>query len=124
MAGLELDENSSFYQIRSYKPGYIQINEQVLTQSVILTPDKLIIDWPPQYIEELTAESLRPILALKPDVLLIGTGSKMVLLPPSLYGELINHSIGVEFMNTSAACRTFNALSAEKRKVAAALIIH
>lgn len=123
MALLELDENHAQFQIRSYTPGRIQINERVFTRSVILSPQQLIEDWTPQVIAELTAATLHPILTLKPDVLLIGTGSTMVILAPDLYGELINQGIGVEFMATSAACRTFNALSAEHRNVVAALIL-
>jgi len=60
---------------------------------------------------------------LKPDVLLIGTGATHVFLSLDIYGDLINQGIGVEVMSTSAACRTFNALSAEGRHVVAALLI-
>jgi uncharacterized protein len=123
MPPLELDHNRAFYQIRSYRPGMIQINDKKLAQSLIITPSRLIENWPPQTIAELNANALSPILDLKPDVLLIGTGASMVLLNPEIYGDLINHGIGVEIMDTSAACRTYNALSAEERNVAAALII-
>jgi uncharacterized protein len=123
MARLDLDHNQAQFQIRSFKPGAIRVNNQTFAHSIILTPDQLILDWGPQTITELTSESLQPIIAFKPDVLLLGTGSALVLVPAHIYGELINHGIGVEIMNTGAACRTFNALSAENRHVAAALII-
>lgn len=123
MATLQLDENNSTYQINAYQPGQIRINEKVFTKSVIVAPETLIENWSPQYVEELNIETLTPVLALKPDILLIGTGSHFVLLDVRIYGELINHGIGVEIMDTHAACRTFNALSAEKRHVVAALII-
>ncbi len=123
MTRLDLDENQSAYQIRSYTPGRILINEQILLHSVIVTPDQLIENWQPQTCTELSAESLSPIISLNPDILLIGTGSHMVLLPIEIYGDLINLGIGVEVMDTSAACRTFNALSSENRRVCAALII-
>src|SRR5690348_13682824 len=123
MATLQLDENRATYQIRAYQPGTLQINDKTLTTSTIVTPNDLIENWPPQTAAELTTESFNPIIELKPDILLIGTGSKHILLPVTLYGELINQGIGVEIMDTSAACRTFNALSAEDRNVAAALII-
>ncbi|MFZ2315459.1 MAG: Mth938-like domain-containing protein [Gammaproteobacteria bacterium] len=123
MAQLDLDQNNAKYQIRGYQPGLMQINEQMLTQSLIITPNQLIENWPPQTIEELTAEHLKMITDLKPDILLIGTGSKHVLLKTDIYGELVNQGIGVEVMSTAAACRTFNALASEDRKVAAALII-
>lgn len=123
MPSLELDQNRSAYQIRAYQPGMIQINEQKLTASVIVMPNKIIRDWPPQTINELGEASFEPIIPIRPDILLIGTGAKHEILPVSLYGHLLNLGIGVEVMDTSAACRTFNALSAEDRNVAAALII-
>lgn len=120
---LTLDENSAKYQIRAYKPGYIQVNEQVLTHSLVVTPDRLIADWPPQSLAELKQEHLDCILTLRPTILLIGTGATLEFPDISLYGHLINQGIGVEIMGTSAASRTYNALTAEGRLVAAALII-
>lgn len=123
MPSLELDQNKSAYQIRAYEPGMIQINEQKLTASAIVTPNQLISDWAPQSVEELTIASFEPIIAIRPTILLIGTGAKHSFIPIALYGHLLNLGIGVEVMDTSAACRTFNALSAEDRHVVAALII-
>lgn len=123
MPMLDLDENNAHYQIKSYEPGRITINDTTYQQSVIVTPNQLVEDWPPALITELTAESLNVILSLKPDVLLLGTGSELVFPSADVYGHLINAGIGVEIMTTRAACRTYNALSAENRLVAAALII-
>lgn len=123
MASLDLDNNQSKYQIRAFKPGSIRVNDKTITTSIIITPDELIENWQPSTIQELTAESLEPIIALKPDILLIGTGCRLVFPSIDIYGHLINMGIGVELMDTRAACRTFNALSAENRRVAAALII-
>jgi uncharacterized protein len=83
---LVLDENQAAYQIHAYKPGFIQVNETTLTQSIIVSTSQLITDWAPQTLSELTAEDLK-------------------------------------IMDTSAACRTYNALTAESRNVVAALII-
>lgn len=123
MPTFDLDENRSMYQIRAFKPGIIQINEKTFTQSLIVAPDRLIENWSPQSVAELTLEALSPIIALQPDILLIGTGAKLVFLNIELYGDLINQGIGVEIMDTGAACRTYNALSSENRNVVAALII-
>jgi len=124
MATLELDENHAHYQIRSYQPGRIHINDKILTQSLIITPDQLIENWTPQTIQELTENCFTNIIDLHPDILLIGTGSQLEFIPLKLYGELMKLGIGVEIMNTQAACRTYNALASEERNVAAALIIH
>lgn len=123
MTTLDLDSNQAKYQIRSFVPGRIQVNDTILTSSAIVSPDTLIEDWAPQTITELTAANLELIPTLNPDILLIGTGSHLILIKAEIYGALINQGIGVEIMDTSAACRTFNALTAENRRVVAALII-
>lgn len=120
---LNLDENSATYQVRAYQPGLIQVNEQVFTSSIIITPERLINTWRPQHIEELQREDLAVIITLRPAILLIGTGHNLQFPHLDIYGDLINYGIGVEIMNTHAACRTYNALTSEGRSVAAALII-
>ena len=120
---LTLDNNTAHYQIRAYQPGLIQINEFILTDSIIITPTRLIQNWQPKHISLLTPEDLLPILDLQPAILLIGTGSTLEFPQLKIYGDLINKAIGVEIMETGAACRTFSALTAEGRNVAAALIV-
>lgn len=120
---LNLDENKSTYQIRAYQPGQIKVNEQILTQSIIITPNQLISDWRPQSAQELSNTDLQILIRLKPTIVLIGTGASHIFLSADVYGELINLGMGVEVMSTIAACRTYNALSAEGRNVAAALLI-
>jgi uncharacterized protein len=115
MPSFDLDQNDAQYQILGFEPGKITINQEIYTENLIITPDQLITHWVPY--------SFDIILTLKPDVLLIGTGETLIFPPIELYGHLINHGIGVEIMNTAAACRTYNALSSEYRRVAAALIL-
>ncbi len=123
MPSLSLDDNQADYQIRAYKPGVLQINDTLYTTSLILSPTQLFTDWLPQRITDLTSGDLEAILPLHPTILLIGTGTTLVFPAVEIYGELLNHGIGVEIMDTSAACRTYNALTAENRHVVAALII-
>lgn len=120
---LNLDENSASYQIRAYQPGLIQVNDQMFATSIIITPDKLINTWSPQTIDELNREDLVDVIDLRPSILLIGTGHHLQFPDLKIYGDLINYGIGVEIMNTHAACRTYNVLTSEGRSVAAALII-
>lgn len=120
---LNLDENSATYQIRAYQPGLIQVNDQMFATSIIITPDKLINTWPPQSIEELRRDDLVDVIKLQPSILIIGTGHDLQFPDLKIYGDLINYGIGVEIMNTHAACRTYNVLISECRNVAAALII-
>jgi uncharacterized protein len=120
---LNLDDNQASYQIRGFTPGALKINNDIYTHSVIVAADTLISDWEPQTITELTAAHLEAIIAMKPAILLIGTGTTLTFPEISVYGDLINHGIGVEIMNTSAACRTYNALTAENRQVVAAIFV-
>jgi len=120
---LTLDENRAEYHIFSYAPGKVQVNEQFFTNSIIIAPDQLIENWQPQNFNELKREHLLQVLPLKPDVLLIGTGAVQQFPPLALYGDLLNQGIGVEVMDSAAACRTFNILTAEDRRVVLALLI-
>lgn len=120
---LTLDENKANFQIRAYQPGQIQINQEILTHSLIVSPVTLIKDWPPQNIRDLTQAHLAIIIDLHPAIVLLGTESQLHFPPIEIYGDLINAGIGVEIMDTSAACRTYNALTAEERNVVAALIV-
>lgn len=120
---LTLDENHATYQIKAYQPGSIQVNDQILHKSIIIAPNKLIENWTPQTFSELTRHHLAIIIDQNPAIVLIGTGNTLQFPPPSVYGDLINAGIGVEIMDTHAACRTYNALTAEDRNVIAALII-
>ena len=120
---LTLDDNHAQYQIRAFQPGSIQINDQIYHASVIVSPSKLITDWTPQTINELKNEHLKVIMEIHPTILLIGTGKSLQFPPIDCYGDLINAGIGVEIMDTGAACRTYTILTAEDRNVIAALII-
>lgn len=117
------DSSNSHYTIRGYQPGKLVINETTYHSSILLTPDKLITDWGPQQFSELKAEDLAIILTLKPELCLLGTGEHIQFPSTDLTQALITHKIGVEVMDTKAACRTFNLIAGEGRKVAAALLI-
>jgi uncharacterized protein len=121
---LILDSSNSKYQIRSYEPGKILINEKIYTQSIIITPTNLLHPWIPDNAAELSVLHLTEIIKLQPDVVLIGTGAKWQMINPALLTAFYQAHIGIEIMDTAAACRTFNLLAADERNVAAALLIH
>ena len=123
MRRLDVDVKKNSYQIRAFEPGRILINDKEYNESVIVTPHELITGWAVPTQEALTASSLHSILAIKPDVLLLGTGAKHHFIREDIYSELLQHRIGVEVMSTYAACRTFNALLLDGRHVVAALIV-
>ncbi|MGB6976931.1 MAG: Mth938-like domain-containing protein [Gammaproteobacteria bacterium] len=120
---LTQDSPQGKYQIRNYQPGSITINDTVYTESLIVTLTTLITPWPPRSVAELSQAHLTPLLELHPAIVLLGTGPSGKFLSPALLAPLFNQQIGVEVMDTAAACRTFTVLTAEGRNVAAALLI-
>lgn len=101
----------------------IRVGEQRITRSVILSASKLIREWPVRGIQELDEDALLPALALDPEILILGTGGRISFPAAALYAQLGGRGIGLEVMDTSAACRTYNVLVTESRPVVAALIL-
>ncbi len=141
------DFNTGVYTIRSYRPHEIDIfspiniseiqsleeknntdgerpkNYKTLNQSFIVTPNKLIENWSVENPHLLIEEHFQDLLALKPEMVIVGTGKNMHF-ADSLYTlPLLQAGIGVEFMNTAAACRTYNFLVSDSRDVAAAIFM-
>jgi uncharacterized protein len=124
---ISLDTGTGAYNIRSYSAmgtqSEIKINDRTLHHSLIVTPTQLIEPWRPNTLQALQASDLEVILALHPEIVLLGTGSQMQFPAPALLAIFLEKKIGIEFMDTGAACRTFNVLTSEGRNVAAALLI-
>lgn len=118
-----LDRPATVHVARGYTPGRIRIGDRELTRSVIVSATTLIESWRPQNIVELAAADLEPVLALRPEVLLLGSGARQVFPAPELLAALYAARIGFEVMDTGAACRTYNVLVSEGREVVAALIV-
>jgi len=118
-----LDRPGTLHIVRGYAPGRLRIGEREFARSVIVSAATLIEDWRPQHIGELTAADLEPALALEPQVLLLGSGARQAFPSPALLAQLYAARVGIEVMDTSAACRTYNVLVGEGRAVVAALII-
>ena len=102
---------------------WIGINQQRHTHSLVVLPNLLVEDWQASDMQSLTAAHFEKIAELKPEVVLLGTGDKHHFIHPRLTQVLTAMGVGVECMDTAAACRTYNILMAEGRLVAAALII-
>ena len=107
--------------IRAYEPGRIRIGERWLTGHVIVAPDRLIEDWRVETPTEIALEHLEPALALQPEIVLLGTGATLDWPDADLMAALAARAVGLEIMSTPAACRTFNVLVHEQRRVVAAL---
>ena len=98
-------------------------NRQRHEQSVVVMPTQLLSPWTQNRFDALTEEDLKALISLGQEVVLLGTGSKLRFPPPHLLRPLASAGIGIEVMDVRAACRTYNILVAEERKVAAALLI-
>lgn len=107
--------------VRSVDDGGIRVNDEVYNRSIIMTPDDLL-EWPVGSPAELTKENLETVLELQPEVLILGTGSRQVFPASELTQAVLSRGIGLEVMTTAAACRTFNVIAGDNRKVVAALI--
>ena len=104
-------------------PGWVRVGSDEYRESVILLPDTVIKGWAPAGADALTADDFAALLAHKPEIVLLGTGATQRFLHPRLLAPLTDARVGVETMDTRAACRTFNILVAEGRRVLAALVI-
>lgn len=104
-----------------YGEGYVLINQERHDGNLVVTPNE-VQAWPVQSFEALEAAHFELLAAFKPEVVLFGSGTRIRFPHPRLTAALTNAGIGVEVMDTQAACRTFNILMAEDRKVLAVLL--
>ena len=107
--------------ITGYGEGYVMVNGERRSSSVVVLPDR-IEQWPAKAFDQLSAEDFAFLKELKAEIVLLGTGPKQRFPHPRLTAELARAGIGLEVMDLQAACRTYNILVAEERKVAAALL--
>ncbi len=120
---LSLDQTDRSQLISAWAPGEIRVGERRYRRSVVLKAGTEPLPWPAPRPAELVLEDLTPALNLAPEILLLGTGSRLVFPDPAIYARMLALGVGIEVMDTGAACRTYNILVAEDRAVVAALII-
>ena len=106
-----------------YGAGYVEVNKTRHQRSLVVSAERVIADWPAETIGALSADHLAAILELRPEIVLLGTGAAFTFPEPGLLAPLYKAGIGVEVMDTPAACRTYNILLGEGRNVVAALIV-
>lgn len=109
--------------INGYQAGQITINNTAHNTSLILTPNHINPAWPPQTYLELAPDHLQQLLEYDPEVVIIGTGNQLRFLQGGQTEPFVRANVGFEVMDTAAACRTFNVLMAEGRKVVAGLLL-
>lgn len=119
---LHTTDTRAYQTITGYDESGVEINAVRHTRSLIVMPEVEPVDWPVETFDDLSADSFTPISAAEPDVVILGTGQRQRFIHPRLISALTSRQIGVECMNNHAACRTYNILMAEGRKVVLALI--
>jgi len=117
------DSSSGINVIRAYGNGELRVNENLYRGGVILSAATVIADANVQNLEDLLAMDVSRALALEPELVLLGTGARQVFPAPSFGAQFLRAGIGFEVMDTGAACRTFNVLVGEQRRVAAILLL-
>ena len=120
---LREQQTGSSNAIRAYEPGMVRINETVCTCSLIVTPQRLVDDWPVTHVGQVDSDVLLALLDYGPEIILLGVGNRQHILDPRVTMPVMQRGVGIEIMTTDAACRTYNVLLGEDRKVLAALIV-
>jgi uncharacterized protein len=120
---LHVTPTQHYQTVTGYEQDWIEINAVRFDHSLVVLPEVAPVDWPVADFDLLRPEDFKLIEAQAPDLLILGTGHRQRFAPPRLVASLIARRIGVECMDNQAACRTYNILMAEGRKVALAVIL-
>jgi uncharacterized protein len=120
---IERDQAEGRNLFTGYGEGYVEVNGKRFTASLVVSGERIITDWPADSVESLGADHMAAIIELKPEIALLGTGSRFTFPDPKILAPLYKANIGVEVMDTPAACRTYDILLGEGRNVVAALIL-
>ena len=117
------DRTGSALLVRSYAPGEVRVADKVLQRSCLISAERLVEDWRPQTLDELTEEDFQAVFELQPEIVVLGSGPRQRFPVPRLLAAILGRGIGCEVMNTGAACRTYNVLVSEARRAVAALFL-
>lgn len=120
---LHSDDNQQYQTVTGYDASGVEINAERFNYSLLVMPEVPPRPWNVTRFEDLTAEHFQQIAADEPDVVILGTGERQRFVHPRLVASLLEKRTGVESMDSQAACRTYNVLMGEGRKVTLALII-
>jgi len=120
---LNLERPDYDWTLRGADGRHALVNERELRASFVIAPDTLVEDWPVRDATALDVAQLDPIFALRPELVLLGTGARQVFPPPAILAAFLTRGLGVEVMTNDAAARTYTVLAAEGRRVVAGFVI-
>jgi len=116
-------DSISVQSIKGYGPGWVQVADQKIIHSVIIGSRGERLNWQCERFEDLTRAHFDQLAQLKTELVIFGSGERLRFVNPALTQALIDQQIGMETMDTQAACRTYNILAGEDRCVAVALLM-
>lgn len=120
---LSLDRPDGFLFVRRVTPNAIMVVDRELTASFLLAPDRAVEAWPVTSALELDDKHVANVLELKPELVLLGTGTRQQFPPAAFMAGFLRQGVGIEVMNNAAAARTYDLLASEGRRVVAAFIL-
>lgn len=118
-----MDLPGGYLLVRRTDERSVTVMDRELTASFLLAPDKLVEHWPPSAAATLKADDAEPLLALKPEVVILGTGPLQTFPPAVFMSEFLRRGIGIEVMDNAAAARTYGLLASEGRRVVTGFIL-
>ena len=121
---LQLVQNEGRNAITAYGEGYVSVNAIRYSSNLVVLPDRLLPDWTQASFTTLNVTDFKLLASLDAEIFLLGTGNQLRFPRPELLRPLIQAQKGLEVMDIQAACRTYNVLVSEGRKVAAGLIFY
>ncbi len=120
---LNLEHPDHEFFLRAADGASARVNDRVLSASFVLSPNRLVEDWPARDVRTMAPEDLDVVLAMEPEVVLLGSGATQVFPPASVLAACLKRGIGLETMTNAAAARTYNVLASEGRRVVAAFVL-
>jgi uncharacterized protein len=109
--------------IRAYEAGEVCFADRVLRTNCLIAPEQIVADWSARSVDTLNTGDLQSIFALQPELVILGTGMRQQFPAAAIRAAFLAREIGFEVMDLGAACRTFNVLLSEDRRVVAALLL-
>jgi uncharacterized protein len=120
---LHLERPDFEYSLRGADGTHALVNERRLAASFVVAPDRLLEEWPVPDVAAMAPADLEPLLALGPELIVLGSGAVQKFPPPEVQAACLSRGIGLETMTNAAAARTFNVLASEGRRVVAGFVL-
>ncbi len=119
---LNLERPDYRYSLRGADGASALVNDRRLTRSFVVSPDSLVEDWPVRDAGAMAPADLDALLALQPELLVLGTGATQEFPPAVVMASCLQRGIGIEVMSNAAAARTYSVLAGEGRRVVAGFV--